>query len=101
MFATNILQMKTLRQLKEDLAKSSFDKIVAEKKFTLVRDGGSHHHKVLNPNECGFCTVRQDFSISAKRSNKVGSWYAIKLPPNHTSDKYVPASIESISFVEP
>lgn len=66
-------------------------KIKAGITYSVVRDGGSHHHLVLNPDECGFNILKQDFRI---RSTTLGEWFG--LTPDGVK---VPVSAENIEWV--
>lgn len=87
--------MKSFRQLRENKEA----RIVISQKYDVFRDGGSHGHRVLNPEECGFVTVIQDFSIGAKKNQTEGKFFGMLPPPNHTWDKHVPISYDSIDWV--
>jgi hypothetical protein len=88
--------MKKFQQIREDFIRQ---KIIAVKKFTVLRDGGSHMHEVLNGEECGFCNVIQDFSIHSKKNGTDGKWRGILFPPNHTNDKHLIIDVHDIEFV--
>jgi len=87
--------MISFRQLRES---SDQPRIKIEEKFAVYRDGGSHGHKVLNTEECGFVTVVQDFSIGAKRRQAEGQFFGMLPPPNHTNDKWVKISADAIDW---
>lgn len=87
--------MKSFRQLRDSAAQP---RIKIEDNFDVYRDGGSHRHKVLNTEECGFVAVIQDFSIRAKRNQTEGQFFGMLPPPNHTNDKWVKISGELIDW---
>ena len=72
-------------------------RIIAEKDFSVIRDGGSHVHKVLNSEECGFCQVVQDFSIRSEERGTRGSWYVNLNPPNHIEKSS--CCVQDVEFV--
>jgi hypothetical protein len=74
-------------------------KIAATEKYDVLRDGGSHIHEVLNPEECGFVQVIQNFSIHSAKNGTRGKWYGMLPPPNHTGDKHVELDSDDITFV--
>jgi hypothetical protein len=86
--------MISFRQLREG---NVHQKIVAVKKFSVLRDGGSHMHEVLNGEQCGYCQIIQDFSIPSKKNGNAGRWKGMPHPPNHTN--YQEIYEEDIEFV--
>jgi hypothetical protein len=72
-------------------------KVVCEKDFSIVRDGGSHIHKVVNQDESGYCMLKQDFGIHSEKEGTREKWYLAENPPNHT--KWSEVSLDRIHFV--
>jgi hypothetical protein len=89
--------MKSFRQIRESI--EGKPRIIASEKFTVYRDGGSHGHEVLNPEECGYVTIIQDFSFHAKKSQNEGKFFGMLPPPNHVNNKWEKIEYDSIDWV--
>lgn len=73
--------------------------VIAVKKYSVLRDGGSHAHEVLNGESCGYCQVIQDFGIYSEKQGTRGKWFGMPHPPNHTCDKFEQLDESDIQFV--
>lgn len=87
--------MKTFRQIREG---SERPKIIVPKKHVVCRDGGSHMREVLNPEECGFVQLIQDFGIHSEKKGTRGKWFGMLPPPNHLCSQHVEVDESQIEF---
>lgn len=71
--------------------------VIVASQFTILRDGGSKVHEVLNPEECGYIRVIQDHSIMSKKRGIEGSWTAMSRKNNIT--EYDDISEQDIAFI--